>query len=311
MFGLFWFSVKKSYFRLVTRKTIMKIKILAIGFLLFAAVSCEFNKSINKDFVTGITTKGDGLSCDHVSLSDGKNEISRTSFTYGQTFYLNFNDIKGFKKIDNNVFSGLKLIVLGVKGDTIMFNNDLYASNNGIDISPLLLQTKITVANPIHSNNKYRAYVNIWDKKGEGTFSAEMDFDVVPNNQIKIESNNISHDEVYLFSREGNVCITNNKVKFNENIFMMFEGLEGFILEDGKAYLGLSIKGKDSEGEMILNEEDLIGDSVIEASELKRQLAPNFIFSGSNIKNPIACEIIIWDKKSDNKIKASIDLNVK
>ena len=127
----------------------MKIRMSVIILLLLTMISCEFNKSVNKDLITGLTTKGDGLSCDNVYLSDGKNKINRNSFIYGEKFYLNFDNIEGFKKEGINVFPGLKLLILGTEGDTIMFNNDLYSNiNNGVDISPLLLQANITVAKP-------------------------------------------------------------------------------------------------------------------------------------------------------------------
>ncbi|GAA3603136.1 hypothetical protein Q4Q39_13830 [Flavivirga amylovorans] len=137
-----------------------------------------------------------------------------------------------------------------------------------------------------------------------------MDIDVVPNDQIKIENDHVTYNEVYLFSQERNICITGSEAKLNEDIYIIFEKLQGFKVEDGKLALGLSLKATDSEGGIIVNEEDLIGDSVMEVSELE-QLAPSFIFSGSNVKNPVTCEVVIWDKKSDSKIKASVELNVK
>ena len=290
----------------------MKSKMSVIFLLWLILVSCDFNKSVSKDFISDIFTKGDGLSCDDVYLSDGTDRINRNSFIYGEKFYLNFNNMEGFRKEEGFVFPGLQLLVLGTNGDTIMLENDLYANNsNGFDISPLLLQTNLTVADPMHSNGNYKLLVQIWDKKGEGTFLANMDFEVTPNTQIKIENNNISYREIYLFSQERNICITDNEAKFNENIYLIFEGLEGFKTEAGIVSIGLSLKCKDSEGTLILDEDDLIGDAEMEASELRERLAPNFIFSGSDIKNPVTCEVIIWDKKSNHSIKASVDLNIK
>ena len=289
----------------------MNFKTFLIALLISPVISCEFNKSVNKDLITGLVTKGDGLSCESVYLSNSLDKINRSSFIYGEKIYVNFNDIDGFSKDGDNVFPGLQLLVLGMNGDTVMYHNDLYENNpDGFDISPLLLQGNITVAKPIHSGNEYTLFVSIWDKKGEGTYKAEMDFDVISNNQIKVENNSISYAEIYLFSQERNTVITGNEAKFNENIFMIFEGLEGFRIEDGKAAIGLSLKGKDAEGKVILNEDDLIGDLSMEASELKNQLAPNFIFSGSDIENPVTCEVMIWDKRSDNSIKAQIALNI-
>jgi hypothetical protein len=100
-------------------------------------------------------------------------------------------------------------------------------------------------------------------------------------------------------------------VKFNDNIFIIFEGLSGFLEEGGMVFLGLSMKATDSQGELILDEHDLIGDMSMEVSKVKSQIAPNFIFSGSNMQNPVTCTVSIWDKKSKNSIKATVDLNVK
>jgi hypothetical protein len=92
---------------------------------------------------------------------------------------------------------------------------------------------------------------------------------------------------------------------------MIFEGLTGFREEGGKVFLGLSMKAIDAQGELILDENDLIGNTIMDVSRVKSQIAPNFIFSGSSMQNPVSCTVVIWDKKSDNTIKATVDLNVK
>ncbi len=289
----------------------MKHKIFV--FILFALtlLSCEFRRSVNKDFKTGLATIGSGLSCENVYLTDGDSKINKKSFTYGEKFYLNFENIEGFIKKEGYVFPGMKISVVSQSGDTVLKNDDLYADYpNGMNISPLLLHTNLTVANPIHSNNKYSLHVMIWDKMGEGTFIANMEFNVVPNNHIKIERNAITYDEIYLFSEKDKTSITENTVKFNENIYLLFEGLEGFKVEDGKVFLGLSITAKDSDDKLILNEEDLIGESTMNYSEVKTRIASNFIFTGTHINNPVTCEVAIWDKKSDSKIKATVKLEI-
>ena len=289
----------------------MKTKTFAIAILLFTFYSCDFRKSVNKDLVTGLVTKGDGLSSEEVYLTSGEEKINRNTFTYGEKIYLNFENVEGLKKVDEAVFPGLQLLVLGQAGDTVMKYDDLYADyHDGIKISPLLLKTYLTVADPIHSNNRYTVFVKIWDKKGKGTFTAEMDFSVIANKDIQVENNNVSFDEIYLFSKERDITITDNRAKYNENIYMIFEGLEGFREEAGNVLIGLAMKITDSEGNLILNEDDLIGDSGIESSEVKSRISPSFIFTGSDIRNPVTCEITIWDKKSTGRIKASVKLNV-
>jgi hypothetical protein len=290
----------------------MKPKVLVFIALSMILFSCDFRKSINKDLITGLFTKGNGLSSEDVYLTNGEEKIKGNSFPYGEKVIVRFETIEGFKKENDRVFPGLRLFVIDQAGDTILKYDDLYAEMaEGTDISPLVLYASLVVAKPIHSGNKYSLNVNIWDKKGKGTFTAKLDFDVVPNKEIKIESKNITYDEIYLFSQERDAMILKNEVKFNENIYMLFDGLSGFTEEGGKVLIGLSMRLTDAEGTLILNEEDMMGNDGLSASDLKTQLAPNFIFSGSVIKNPVTCEINVWDKKSDNKIKASVKLNVK
>ncbi len=290
----------------------MKNQAFVIVLVMLALISCDYSKSVSKDLQTGLTTRGDGLSCEDVYLSDGEQEINRNTFIYGENVYVNFENIEGFNKEEGKAFPGMQLCVVSQSGDTVMIYPDLYDDyQDGISISPLLLQSTLTVADPIHSGNEYTLYINIWDKNGEGTFIATLDFDVSPDEQIKIENNMLSYDEVYLFTREGNSVIIGNEANYNENIFMIFEGLEGFQEEDGKIFIGLSIKIRDQEGEIIINEEDLIGDSGLETSQIKDQLAPNFIIRDTSIDSPVSCEIVVWDKKSDSNIRASVNLNLK
>lgn len=274
--------------------------------------SCEARKSYEKNITSGITTKGDGLSCEDVYLSLNDNKINNSSFVFGDVFYVNFNNITGFKKEDGKVFPGMQLLIMGKKGDTIMLNKDLYEnSHQGFDNSPLLLQTHITVGKPIYSGKDYLLSMKIWDKKGKGKFETQMDFNVVENNNIKIETEGILYDEVYLFSKTGNSTIPHNKVQLNEDIYMIFEGLEGFIKEDDNVFIGLSMKAVDANGETLFNEEDLVGPNGMEAEGVKDQLAPSFIFTSNEVQSPIRCELVIWDKQSNRRIKAiaTVSLN--
>ncbi len=287
----------------------MKYIVLLIILSSFTLQACEFNKSINIDLTSGISTKGNGIFCDDVYLSVNEKKTTNSSFIYGEIFYVNFNDIKGFKKENGYVFPGMKLAIVSSEGDTVMQRDDMYAnSTKGFDVSPLLLTTNITVANPMFSNKKYKLYLNIWDKKGEGTFKTEIAFNIIPNKNIKIVSNDITYDNIYLFSRKSNTAITTNKVNLNEKINLIFEGLSGFKEENENISIGVSIIIRDANGDIILNEKDLMT-KPIKAAQIKKQLAPNFTFSNGNIKNPTICEINIWDKKSDAKIKATFSLS--
>lgn len=289
----------------------MKSKLILIGLSLIVLLSCDFSKSVNKDLVTGLTTWGDGLSCEEVYLSDGDKVIKRNSFVYGESFFVYFDGIDGFTRVGDAVFPGMSLVVKSDAGETVLEYEDLYESySDGMTFSPLVLNTVVTAASPMVSKGNYNLKIKIWDKKGEGTFEAKLDFQVVSNDKIKIESKGVSHKEIYLYSQERGKTITGNQAYFDENIYMIFEGLEGFTQEAGNVYPGLSITALDGSGVNVIDEADLIGDSGMNAAEFMEQLAPSMIFNSTGVTSPVTCDIIVWDKKGSNSIKAKVTLEL-
>ena len=288
-------------------KKFIIIPFTAIGLF----ISCEFSKSMNKDLISGLTTTGSGLSCGEVFLSSNKERINRHSFIYGEKIHLSFDDISGFEKKDGYAFPGLRMTVLSQAGDTILNYPDLYSDNvQGFKLAPLALSTNLVIAEPLHSSDRYKLLVDIWDKNGKGTFSVSMDFDIKSNDQIKVESTNFTSDEIYLYSKAQEKVLTGNFVNKDEDIYMIFEGLRGFQHENGSAFLGLSLTARDATGKLILDEPDLIGDAKMDYNQVSSQLAPSFIFTGTDIKNPVTCEVKIWDKMSKNSINAQVSLNI-
>ena len=287
----------------------MKYNLVAIVIIGITFFSCDFRKSVHKNLQTGLTTKGDGLSCSDVYLSDGNNKITETNHIYGQKFFINFENIEGFTNVNGRVYPEMDLYVINEKGDTALQQTDMYASlTNGTDISPLLLNCNIVVGNPIHSNENYTAHVKIYDQKGDGTFIATLDFSVVPNGQINIESEKLSCQEIYLFSGERSTAIVDNKATFNEHIYLLFEGMEGVETLDGKCQIGLSILARDNSGAVIINEGDLFSGQEFSLEEIKTQIAPNIIINEGALSNPVYLEVNIWDKRGEGKIKSWVKL---
>ena len=224
------------------------MKSVSVTFIVLSILtSCNFSKSVEKDFISGLLTKGDGLSCDDVYLSVNEEKTKQNTFIYGQKFKMNFNNIHGFLKENGNVFPGMQIMVISSTGDTVLQSNDLYEGyKDGLNLSPLLLTASITAASPINSGNAYTLYVNIWDKKEKGTFSGQMDFKVVTNEDIVIDTNKVTFNEIYIFSRERGVVIPDNNIKLNENTYIIIEGVAGFKEEEGLVFPGLSLIAVDN-----------------------------------------------------------------
>jgi hypothetical protein len=273
--------------------------------------SCRFSKSVQVNLISGLTTHGELISCNDVYLTVNDQKIDYNTFIYGEKFYLNFNNIEGFKKEDGKVYPGMSLLVTSKTGDTMLQSNDLYERySNGISLSPLLLNANLTVATPIHSSDGYTLTVKLWDKKDKGTFTARLDFKVTPNSKLAVEPVNVKYKEIYIFSKEQNKVITDNRIRLNESIYLILEGLTGFIETEGKVYPGLSMQCTDNSGKSVLNEKDLFESydkTGIGASDFTSQVLSNLVFSSPDVKSPVHCTVMIWDKKSDAKIKVTTD----
>lgn len=287
------------------------LRSLVFAFLFTLINSCQFAQSVEKDLLSGMSTRGDGLSCNKVYLSDGESIIKRNTFLYGETFYVNFEGMDGFERVGESAFPSMQLVIVSDKGDTVLYVNDMYDGyRQGIDNSPLDLYGEVTVADPIHSGEDYTLYVTIRDKKGKGIFRTILKYEVISDKSISITSNQVSTKEIYLYSQQRGRAITDGQAEFNENIYMLFEGLDGFSVEEGKVHLGLSLEVKDATGNLILDEPDLLGTEPMSYDMLHEQLAPNFILTGTEVANPVSCKVRIWDKKGTAWINASTDITV-
>lgn len=289
----------------------MKIWPLFFVFCVSALLSCDFSKSVKKDLITGLLTKGDGLSCEEAYLSVDDETVLRNTFEYGEEFMLVFNNMEGFERYEDHAFPGMALNVVSLDGDTVLAEPDLYSDlTDGAEYSPLLLNSAILVADPMHSNEKYTLHVDIWDKKGDGIYTAKLNFKVEPNILINIESNGLSYQEVYLYSEERGQIVTDQTASFDENIHMMFEGLEGFVKEGDRVSAGMSLSIEDSEGNPIVQEDDLLSETDFPYSEIHDRLSASFFLTGSEVNNPIYCDIVIWDKRGEGSIAASTQIQV-
>ncbi len=284
----------------------------ALIFVSLVLTGCNFSKSAKKDLMSGLSSTGNNISCDDVYLTVNDERTNRNSFIYGETFFLNFGDVTGFKKENGNVFPGMNLVVVNTAGDTIFQTSDLMSKYpEGMNFSPLLLTADLTLAAPIKSKAEYTAIVNIWDRKGEGTYRSKFDFKVLENDKIKVESSGTTYDEVYLFSQGNDKVITDNKIKFNDNIYIIIEGLKGFSETGGMVFPGLSIKASDSANNVLLESDDLFTDystSGIAAADMAERVSAHFSIPGPQFSNPLRCELTVWDKKSNAKIKVNTDM---
>ena len=88
--------------------------------------------------------------------------------------------MSGFNKENGKTFPGMSMKIVANQKDTIADFPDLLADlKNGTDLNPLTLNASFTtVPEYFDTTKKYKLYVKIWDKNGDGTFSYELPFTV-------------------------------------------------------------------------------------------------------------------------------------
>ncbi|SMC65118.1 hypothetical protein SAMN05660703_2280 [Cellulophaga tyrosinoxydans] len=288
------------------KKLIMKLgkRALLVGIIFSGITSCNFSKSASKDLILGITTKGDGLSAEHVYVTINNEKVSDNAFYYGQDIITNFENMDGFVTENNTYFPMMQVVLVSKKGDTIMYEPDLLKADSGFDASLKTLTGNMILARPIYSGEDYTMYYSITDKKGDGKFSSELKFDVLHDPLIKVEKKGLDFKEGYLMSLSKNNIITNGKIAFDEKILMDFQDLYGYKSTNGNVSLGLKIRVVDAADTVILNMEDAFNGRPISEDEIKAGVGAQLVINKGRLKNPVNFHVTIWDKNSDAKLTA-------
>jgi hypothetical protein len=275
---------------------------------------CQFSKSVKKDLVSGLTISGNGLSCDDVYLSLNGKKSEKNTFIYGQEICVVYNDIKGFRTEGSKTFPDMNITIITPSGDTVFHRKDLYSEHpEGLSYSPLQLKGSVTLASPIHSGSEYLLKIDIRDKKGSGAMTSELKFIVNKDDKIKVDPSKVTYKEIYLFSRSKEAVITDGKINYNDEVYIIAEGVSGFKEENGLVFPGLSLSGTDSTGIKILDYSDMFTDyssKGLSSSDFNTRVSVHFKITGSGLKNPFHTVMNVWDKKSDARLKAVTNLEV-
>ena len=257
-----------------------KIGILLMGILLNA---CQFNKSVQKDLITGAFSKGDGIVCDAVLIQINSKVEKRTNFINGEKIEFLFKNVNGLKRKDGNLYPGLSMHVIKNEQDTVLKQLDFFANlKNGTDISILDLKVHFTGSFPSENNETYKVYMKIWDKKGDGTFSYELPFSVEENKLLTINTDKLSYNNIYLWNETKERVITDKNVNVKDKLTLILGGIEGLEIIDNKVFPSFSIELSDNKGTQIMVNDKLLKKykvSGIEPATIKNgQLSVKIVF---------------------------------
>jgi hypothetical protein len=289
-----------------------RILILTIGIITFN--SCQFNQSVNTDLTTGAYSRGDGIGIDDINIEiDGKIE-NRNEYVFGEKINLIFNNINGLTKKENKTFPGLSMYIVKNEKDTVLSNPNLLKSlDNGTDLFPLQLQANFTTALPYQNEEKYKVFVNIWDKKGDGKFTYELPFTIRENDLLNIENKGIEYSKIYLWNETRKQPVFDQNVSSEDLLILILDDISGLELSNEKVFPIFSIELIDNKGNKIISNPNLLSDyenEGVNPEDLKNQLTAKLTFTKGEINNPCKLIVKLKDKNSSKEINIKTELKI-
>ena len=291
-------------------KKLTTIKIVLVA-LVFSA--CNFSKSINKDLVTGATSKGDGLQCNDITIQIDGNKENRNTFTFGENVVFVFDGITGFKEENEKVYPEMSIIVVKKENQMVLSEPSLLNLVEGTSHSPLQLQANLIASFPYQNDEEYEVQIAIWDTKGDGKFTYNMPFTVQENKVLNIKSTNITYKSIFIWNENKNKMVFDNKMSAKEKYSLVLEGIDGLTVENGKVFPALSVYLNDQKGNEIIASTNLYRDTTdgLDAIEFTKGQIPIILtFYDGQFFNPCKLSVILKDTKSMSELNISADLEI-
>jgi hypothetical protein len=213
-------------------------------------------------------------------------------------------------------FLGFRCLLSKNEKDTVLQHQDLLANmENGTDLSPLKLQANFTSALPNEQIEKYKVFINIWDKKGKGTFQYELPFSIKKNELLNIDASNIDYTNIYLWDETKKLVVVEKEVSRQSTLILILEGLDGLEVLDNKVFPSFSIDITDNNGNQILSNSNILEqfrESGVDYKDFKnRQLPVTITFSSGQINNPYKLKASLKDFNSERNIVITSELEIK
>lgn len=119
-------------------------------------------------------------------------------------------------------------------------------------------------------------------------------------------------ENVYVVDAEDNQ-LADNEVPLDSKFSIVYEGIENYILKDGKAFPGLSIDVTDEAGNSILNEADLFSSYTEGFEPETAAVLRGTVIVGNPMQagNTYLCKVRVFDKNSKAEIITEMDFKVK
>ncbi len=290
----------------------IKPPLLLMVITIFSA--CQSNQSVNKDLATGAYSRGNGIGVNDVTLEINGETDNRNEFVFGESVTLIFNNISGLTNVDGKTFPELSMHIVKNEKDTVLLKpNLLERLNDGTDLSPLQLQANFIASLPNRENEKYKVFIEITDKKGDGKFNYELPFTIKENDLLDIKSNGIEYSTIYLWNETLQQPVLDNNVSSEHLFILILNDIEGLELSNEKVFPIFSLDLTDNNGNTMLSNPNLLGayeETGVSPKDLKDQVNAKLTFPKGKAKNPCRLRVKLKDKNSSKEVSISTKLNI-
>ena len=274
-----------------------------------------FEEEEEKFIPTELEIISDGLSCDDTYFTAGNRRSTSVYYQYGEKVNINFINLTGFKVVDELIFPKMDAFIIDVNGDTISKGFDLdigiddgfKSKTGGID-----LNTFTYLDNPILPHENYRWDVYISDRNSENKIQTTCILGISRNENIKVTTSNAECVEAYLYDTGEGMVITDNRVFPGQSFKVYFDGVEGFVEEDGKIFIGMEMSLKNGSDEVVLYSENALRtyeETGIDAEIVKKSIY-GLVELPEDEEGPMPLYIRIFDLKGDAEVIGEIELEL-
>lgn len=259
------------------------------------------------------TTEKAGINVEKTIISTNNKPVIKKEFTYGEMINLSFNNVTGLTKFEDKVYPKATIYLLNEKKDTIEITNYEFGEKLMTD-KPLDLNIDLLAVLTDATNKKCELKIKIEDDRGEAAYNYSMPFSIVPNKNFFVKADGISYMNIYLYDESKRSVITDNVANSKEGFSIIYEGLEGFKLDNiNFIYPAASVKIVDASGAVLLEEKNLLKDYEelgYKNADAYSSLPLKIKLDKASAENPVKLTVELYDLKSSNKLKLETKLTL-
>ncbi|MFQ5334643.1 MAG: hypothetical protein ACE5DN_01070 [Flavobacteriales bacterium] len=147
--------------------------------LLMLLTACS--AGVQKDLSTGLNVVNKNLTYEKSYISNNGEVLNSSAVSIGSKLKLMLEGVDGFKVENGKAFPGCSIVVTDKDGNNIMEYEDLFEQYNetGANAQDVtVLNSSLTIGDPMQAEQNYKWTTRFWDKKGEGEIITNIELDV-------------------------------------------------------------------------------------------------------------------------------------